>query len=129
MVVTTAQVLFHRFYVYQSFKQHERFITAVASLFLAAKVEESMFKYKHLQTVVKAYLMLRRKYFNTQVLTEVVKIYNIYYSFIYKFFNLNIYFNFYRKLKTLKIKFLFLKEFYFKRYVLMCKLCILTTMQ
>lgn len=74
MVVTTAQVLFHRFYVYQSFKQHDRFIIAVASLFLAAKVEESMFKYKHLQTIVKAYLILRRKYFNSPSPTETVKI-------------------------------------------------------
>lgn len=72
MVVTTAQVLFHRFYVYQSFKQHDRFIISVAALFLAAKVEESMFKYKHLQTVVKAYLVMRRKYFNSPSLTDAV---------------------------------------------------------
>ena len=72
MVVTTAQVLFHRFYVYQSFKQHDRFVISVASLFLAAKAEESMFKYKHLQTVVKNYLNLRRKYFNNPIPTDTV---------------------------------------------------------
>jgi hypothetical protein len=60
-VVSTAQVLSHRFFVYQSFKQHDRFIISVASLFLAAKVEESMIKYKHLQTTVKAYIHYRKK--------------------------------------------------------------------
>lgn len=60
-MVSTAQVLAHRFYVYQSFKQHDRYIISVASLFLAGKVEESMIKYKHLQVIVRTYLMYRKK--------------------------------------------------------------------
>jgi hypothetical protein len=33
----------------------------VAALFLASKVEESYLKYKQLQTMVKAYLIVRRR--------------------------------------------------------------------
>jgi hypothetical protein len=54
-------VLSHRFFAYQSFKQHDRFVTGVAALFLASKVEESYLKYKQLQTMVKAYLIVRRR--------------------------------------------------------------------
>jgi hypothetical protein len=62
LVVSTAQVLAHRFYVFQSFKQHDRYFISAAALFLSCKAEESMMKGKHhLQTMVKAYVYYRKK--------------------------------------------------------------------
>lgn len=59
MVVSTALVLFHRFYAFQSFKRHSRFIISVTCLFLASKVEETP---KKLRDVVSAYFSVRRKF-------------------------------------------------------------------
>ena len=42
MVVSTAAVMFHRFYARQSFKLHNRFLTIATCLFVASKVEEEM---------------------------------------------------------------------------------------
>jgi hypothetical protein len=58
LIVSTAQVLFHRFFAIQSFHRHDRFIVAAAAVFLATKVEEAF--YFRLQHVVKAYLNMRR---------------------------------------------------------------------
>mmetsp|Transcript_10620 Transcript_10620/g.10263 ORF Transcript_10620/g.10263 Transcript_10620/m.10263 type:complete len:247 (-) Transcript_10620:385-1125(-) len=59
LVVSTGLVLFHRFYCFQSFKQHNRFVIAVACLFLASKVEECP---KKLRDIIHAYFTLRVKY-------------------------------------------------------------------
>lgn len=58
LIVSTAQVLFHRFFANQSFHRHDRFIVAVAALFLASKVEEAF--YFRLPHIVKAYIPVRR---------------------------------------------------------------------
>jgi cyclin T len=68
--------LSHRFFAYQSFKQHDRFVMGVAALFLASKVEESYLKYKQLQTMVKAYLIVRRRMNTTPSETEIRDIEN-----------------------------------------------------
>ena len=46
VAVSTAMVLFHRFYAQHSFQDHDRFEVAVACILLAAKTEESPRKLK-----------------------------------------------------------------------------------
>ncbi|CAM9211591.1 unnamed protein product, partial [Choristocarpus tenellus] len=46
--IATAHVFFHKFFVLQSFSQHDRFCVASACLFLASKVEESPRKVDHI---------------------------------------------------------------------------------
>lgn len=57
LTMATAQVFFHRFFVRQSFKAHDRFLVASACIFLASKVEEIP---RPLKNVVGAYLKLRK---------------------------------------------------------------------
>jgi hypothetical protein len=56
VVVATACVFFHRFYVMHSYKSHNRFNMAVACLFLASKTEEMMVK---LRDIVLMYFRVR----------------------------------------------------------------------
>lgn len=44
----TACVYFHRFFMYHSFKEYNRYLTALGCLFLAGKVEETPKKCKDL---------------------------------------------------------------------------------
>ena len=74
MEFSTAQVLFHRFFVYQSFKKHDRFIISIACLFLSAKIEEFSMKGKYLQNIVKAYINHRKKYNDSFKFVSVLKI-------------------------------------------------------
>lgn len=53
---TCASVYFHRFYQHQSFKKHDRFVVAVACLFLACKVEEES---RRISDVVTAYFHIK----------------------------------------------------------------------
>ncbi|CAM9477210.1 unnamed protein product, partial [Discosporangium mesarthrocarpum] len=46
--IATAHVFFHRFFILQSFHQHDRFVVASACVFLASKVEESPRKVEHI---------------------------------------------------------------------------------
>ena len=48
IVASTAAVYFHRFYSFQSFKQHNRFILALTCTFLSSKVEEKPVRLKDL---------------------------------------------------------------------------------
>lgn len=48
---STAAVFFHRFYLFHSFEQHDRFMVGLACLFLASKVEEKAVKVKDLADV------------------------------------------------------------------------------
>lgn len=48
LVKSSACVYFHRFYIFHSFKTHERLIIAVACLFLACKVEEEQKRIKEI---------------------------------------------------------------------------------
>lgn len=61
LAVSTAQVLMHRFYAYQSFRQHDRYIISVAALFLAAKIEEVESKSKHLRLLIPIYVGFRKR--------------------------------------------------------------------
>uniref|UniRef100_A0A915IQF5 Cyclin-like domain-containing protein n=1 Tax=Romanomermis culicivorax TaxID=13658 RepID=A0A915IQF5_ROMCU len=51
--VATGCVYFHRFFMYHSFKEFNRYVTAIGSLFLAGKVEETPKKCKDLLRVAK----------------------------------------------------------------------------
>jgi len=44
LIISSACVLFHRFYAFQSFKSHDRMVMAVTCLFLACKIEDSYVK-------------------------------------------------------------------------------------
>lgn len=52
----TACALFHRFFTFQSFRKHNRFIIAVTCWFLAAKIEESPRK---LRDIINAYFVVK----------------------------------------------------------------------
>jgi len=56
VVVATACVFFHRYYLFHSFKSHNRFNMAVASLFLASKTEEMLIK---LRDIIMGYFRVR----------------------------------------------------------------------
>lgn len=58
LVTSTACVLFNRFYAFQSFKCHERYIICATAVFLAAKVDEAP---RHVKDVVAAYRALRSR--------------------------------------------------------------------
>jgi len=58
-VVHTACVFFQRFFVLQSFKQHERALVAISALFLAGKVEEHP---RHLKDIGPRFMEWRKKY-------------------------------------------------------------------
>ena len=59
IVVCTASVFVQRFFVLQSQNQHERFLVAVAALFLAGKVEEHP---QHLKVIIPKYMAFCAKY-------------------------------------------------------------------
>jgi cyclin T len=59
VVVCTASVFLQRFFVLQSQKQHERFLVAIAALFLAGKVEEHP---QHLKVIIPKFMAFRAKY-------------------------------------------------------------------
>ena len=121
-VVYTAQVLFHRFYTLQSFHTHNRYVISVAALFLAAKVEESMSKHKHLQVTTDHYFKLRQRY-NYKPSQEVNKRNNIFgISFTFIYFQKN---TFRRIKKTFRLMLFWLKGFFCKRYVSIFRLSIL----
>ena len=54
-IITSASVLFHRFFVFQSFKNVNRFDIAVTCIFISSKIEESPIK---LDDLIQAYLEL-----------------------------------------------------------------------
>ena len=64
----TACVYFHRFYMFHSFKQHDRYVVAAACLFLAFKVEEEK---KYLSVFVRAFFETKNK-LNPQNVSEAV---------------------------------------------------------
>lgn len=55
VIISTACVLFHRFYTFQSFKLHDRYVMSVTCLFLACKIEENPIK---LELLVDKYMKL-----------------------------------------------------------------------
>jgi len=57
LTIATAIVFFHRFFIRQSFKQHDRSVVAKTCLFLAGKVEETPKKLRDVITVSYALLM------------------------------------------------------------------------
>lgn len=57
LTTATAQVFFHRFFVRQSFKVHDRYMIATACLFLSGKVEETP---KRLNEIVRVYYAQRK---------------------------------------------------------------------
>ena len=57
-VASNASIYFHRFFLFHSFKNHDRFLTASVCLFLACKNEDT---FKKLDRVIAAHTFVRSK--------------------------------------------------------------------